>query len=236
MIVLSCNNLYKSFGIDSILENICFSVNEGDKIGIIGVNGTGKTTLMKIISGEYGYDEWIDIYYHKDKHEMHLQMYDENGNELHDIYIPNVSKKGAIKTIENFQKGMPSSDLSNVKDCILYTDDIENAPTNKRSVKELKDMLGNHSVYVKTANGTKNYSTVKNLLEIEMIDPIEYNRDFLFTRQTDKKLSDDGKPTKTYKVHSTYATPVMKDIFNFNYNSIEINNNTKPFKKAGNND
>ena len=56
-------------------------------------------------------------------------------------------------------------DLSNVKDCILYTDDIENAPTNKRSVKELKDMLGNHSVYVKTANGTKNYSTVKNLLE-----------------------------------------------------------------------
>ena len=54
MIVLSCNNLYKSFGIDSILENICFTVNEGDKIGIIGVNGTGKTTLMKIISGEYG--------------------------------------------------------------------------------------------------------------------------------------------------------------------------------------
>ena len=46
MIVLSCNNLYKSFGIDSILENICFTVNEGDKIGIIGVNGTGKTTLM----------------------------------------------------------------------------------------------------------------------------------------------------------------------------------------------
>ena len=65
MIVLSCNNLYKSFGIDSILENICFSVNEGDKIGIIGVNGTGKTTLMKIISGEYGYDEG-DIYTSKD--------------------------------------------------------------------------------------------------------------------------------------------------------------------------
>lgn len=55
--------------------------------------------------------EWIDAYYHKDKHEMHLQMCDENGNELHNVYIPNVSKKSAIKTIENFQKGMPSSDL-----------------------------------------------------------------------------------------------------------------------------
>ena len=37
MIVLSCNNLNKSFGIDSILENVSFTVNEYDKIGIIGV-------------------------------------------------------------------------------------------------------------------------------------------------------------------------------------------------------
>ena len=123
-------------------------------------------------------------------------------------------------------------DLSDTKDCILYTDDIASAPTNKRSVGQLNEMLGNYSVYVKTENGTKNYSTVKNLLSIEIVDPIEYNRDFLFTRQRDKKLSEDGKPTKTYKVHSTYATPVMKDVFNFNYNSLEIKNNTKAFKKA----
>ena len=61
MIVLSCNNLNKSFGIDTILENISFTVNEGDKVGIIGVNGTGKTTLFKILSGIYGYDSG-DIY------------------------------------------------------------------------------------------------------------------------------------------------------------------------------
>lgn len=65
MIVLSCNNLNKSFGIDSILENISFTVNEGDKVGIIGVNGTGKTTLFKVISGIYGYDSG-DIYTSKD--------------------------------------------------------------------------------------------------------------------------------------------------------------------------
>ena len=65
MIVLSCNNLNKSFGIDSILENVSFTVNEGDKIGIIGINGTGKTTLFKIISGIYGYDSG-DIYTSKD--------------------------------------------------------------------------------------------------------------------------------------------------------------------------
>lgn len=65
MIVLSCNNLNKSFGIDSILENVNFTVNEYDKIGIIGVNGTGKTTLFKVISGIYGYDSG-DIYTSKD--------------------------------------------------------------------------------------------------------------------------------------------------------------------------
>ena len=65
MIVLSCNNLNKSFGIDSILENVNFTVNEYDHIGIIGVNGTGKTTLFKIISGIYGYDSG-DIYTSKD--------------------------------------------------------------------------------------------------------------------------------------------------------------------------
>ena len=62
MIVLSCNNLNKSFGIDSILENVNFTVNEYDKIGIIGVNGTGKTTLFKIISGIYGYDKEVIPY------------------------------------------------------------------------------------------------------------------------------------------------------------------------------
>ena len=61
MIVLSCNNLNKSFGIDTILENVSFTVNEYDKVGIIGVNGTGKTTLFKILSGIYGYDSG-DIY------------------------------------------------------------------------------------------------------------------------------------------------------------------------------
>ncbi|MRZ81595.1 ATP-binding cassette domain-containing protein [Paeniclostridium sordellii] len=61
MIVLSCNNLNKSFGIDTVLENISFTVNEGDKVGIIGINGTGKTTLFKVLSGIYGYDSG-DIY------------------------------------------------------------------------------------------------------------------------------------------------------------------------------
>lgn len=61
MIVLSCNGMTKSFGVDTILEDITFSINENDKVGIVGINGTGKTTLFKVITGEYGYDSG-DIY------------------------------------------------------------------------------------------------------------------------------------------------------------------------------
>ncbi|MEW9124283.1 MAG: ABC-F family ATP-binding cassette domain-containing protein [Thermotaleaceae bacterium] len=57
MIVLSCNHLTKSFGIDTILEDISFSVNGREKIGLVGVNGAGKTTLFRILTGQYGYDK-----------------------------------------------------------------------------------------------------------------------------------------------------------------------------------
>ncbi|OPJ61717.1 ribosomal protection-like ABC-F family protein [Clostridium chromiireducens] len=57
MIVLSCKNICKSYGIDTILKDITFSINEGDKVGIIGSNGEGKTTLFRILSKELAQDE-----------------------------------------------------------------------------------------------------------------------------------------------------------------------------------
>lgn len=50
--VLSCNDINKSFGITNVLTNICFNINEKDKIALVGVNGAGKSTLFKIITGE----------------------------------------------------------------------------------------------------------------------------------------------------------------------------------------
>lgn len=56
MIVLSCNNIYKSYIVDTILDDITFSINEGDKVGLVGLNGAGKSTLFNIISGEISPD------------------------------------------------------------------------------------------------------------------------------------------------------------------------------------
>ena len=124
MIVLSCNNLYKSFGIDSILENICFSVNEGDKIGIIGVNGTGKTTLMKIISGEYGYDEG-DIYTSKDCEigylEQNTNFHSNNTilEEVLEVFKPLIDMENYLRELEIKIAEEGSKPNSNILDKLM---------------------------------------------------------------------------------------------------------------------
>ena len=53
MVILSATDLSLHFGTTTVLENISFSINEGDRLGIIGVNGAGKTSLFRLITGEY---------------------------------------------------------------------------------------------------------------------------------------------------------------------------------------
>ena len=48
--ILSAENLSYSYGARTLFENVTFNVEEGDKYGIIGVNGTGKSTLLRMIA------------------------------------------------------------------------------------------------------------------------------------------------------------------------------------------
>ena len=53
MTVISTHALSLAFGDKEILNDVSFSLNVGDKLGIVGVNGAGKTTLFRLITGEY---------------------------------------------------------------------------------------------------------------------------------------------------------------------------------------
>ncbi|MCH3966019.1 MAG: ABC-F type ribosomal protection protein [Clostridium sp.] len=66
MVILSCKNIHKSYGIDTILNNITFNINEGEKVGLIGPNGAGKSTLFKILTGELEHDSG-DLFIDKTK-------------------------------------------------------------------------------------------------------------------------------------------------------------------------
>ncbi len=55
-------NLTKSFGAQVLFEDISFSVAEGQKIGLVAKNGTGKSTLLSILTGKEGYDSGSIVY------------------------------------------------------------------------------------------------------------------------------------------------------------------------------
>ena len=62
---LQVENISKSYGHKVLFENISFNINEGDKIALIAPNGTGKTSLLKILAGHDSPDNGGSIKYLK---------------------------------------------------------------------------------------------------------------------------------------------------------------------------
>ena len=63
--VFACKDIQKSYGIDTILEKVSFNIEDREKVAIVGVNGAGKTTVFKIITGEISADNG-DMFIRKD--------------------------------------------------------------------------------------------------------------------------------------------------------------------------
>ena len=64
--ILSCQNINKTFVDDHLLKDVSFHINDYDKAALIGINGCGKTTLLRIIMGEMNADDGL-ITFSKDK-------------------------------------------------------------------------------------------------------------------------------------------------------------------------
>jgi ATP-binding cassette subfamily F protein 3 len=130
MIAISCNNINKSFGIDVILKDISFTVNIGDKIGLIGKNGTGKSTLFKILSGQIPYDSG-DIFMAKNMNIGYLKQdpdFDEN-KTIYEECIP------IFKNIIDIEK--------NLRDLELEISKYENhdSPEFKKLINSYSNLL-----------------------------------------------------------------------------------------------
>ena len=71
---IDVQNLSKSFGAHILFENISFSISEGQHVGLIAKNGTGKTTLLSILTGKEGYDSGSIIF----KRDLKIGILEQN--------------------------------------------------------------------------------------------------------------------------------------------------------------
>lgn len=106
MIVLSCSNLRKTYIVDTILDGISFTVEDGDKIGVIGLNGSGKTTLFNILSGEVEQDSG-DIYIQKNirigylKQHTRIESQKTVFDECLEVFIPLINMEKELRSLED---------------------------------------------------------------------------------------------------------------------------------------
>lgn len=119
--ILSVNNIEKSFGITKVLENVTFQVNDNEKLAIVGVNGAGKSTLFKIIINELPADQG-SVNISKDCKIGYLAQH-EAINPSNNIYEEVLSVKSdiieleeAITQIGNDMKSVSGSRLEQMMD------------------------------------------------------------------------------------------------------------------------
>ena len=78
--ILSCNHISKSDGVETILNDCSFFINDNEKAAIVGNNGAGKSTIMKIIMGELSPDDG-NVIIGKDKTIGYLAQYQDLGSD-----------------------------------------------------------------------------------------------------------------------------------------------------------
>jgi ABC transport system ATP-binding/permease protein len=103
MNLIALENITKSYSEKVLVNNISLGINEGEKIGLIGVNGTGKSTLLKIIAGVEEADSGSIIKPNKVRIEYLPQNphYDENATVLEQVFKGTSSE---MKLLRDYQK------------------------------------------------------------------------------------------------------------------------------------
>ena len=138
MILLNIENISKQYTERLLLDNISFGINQGDKIGLIGINGTGKTTLLKLLTNIEEADSGRIIM----------------ANNINIEYLAqNINVDPTAKVIEQVFKG--TSD--NMKVIRKYEEAINNPKTSKDEIIHL-------SVEMDSINGWELESEAKSVL------------------------------------------------------------------------
>lgn len=142
MNLINVENISKSYSEKELLKNINLGINEGDKIGIIGINGTGKSTLLKIIYGSEQVDEGRIVKGNSVRIEYLPQNPDFNDNAT---VLQQVFKgtSGIMELIRNYEAALQNEATSSERLMELTHEmDLQNAWNLESEAKTVLTKLG----------------------------------------------------------------------------------------------
>ncbi len=165
---VSAAGLTKSYGIQPLFSNISFHIEEGDKIALVARNGTGKSTLLRMLAGKEIPDDgklWI----HKDVDVVLFEqepVFEETKTVLENIFVHNHPIINAIKEYESISE---AGDVEQLNACIIKMDEL-GAWDFDAKVKQVLSRLNIHQLQqtVNTLSGgqRKRVALAKTLIDI----------------------------------------------------------------------
>lgn len=139
---VSAEGLTKSYGINPLFKNISFHINEGDKIALIARNGVGKSTLLRVLSGQETLDEG-KLFIHKDVTVALFEQepkFDETKTVLENIFHTN---HPVMNVIREYELAADSEDGEKMAELFEKMDDL-NAWEFEVKVKQILTKLNVH--------------------------------------------------------------------------------------------
>lgn len=121
---LQIDGLTKSFGDLVLFEDITFGIAQGQKVGLIAKNGTGKTTLLNIIAGKEDYDSGA-VVFRNDLRVGYLEQSPAYPEELTVLQACFYSPNETVRLIAEYEEVMAGDDHSRLEDILLRMDTLK---------------------------------------------------------------------------------------------------------------
>ena len=148
-------HLTKSVGDKTVFRDISFIMHDYDRIGIIGVNGTGKTTLLDVISGRLGFDGDVSPFSAKNGYKIaYLTQepdFDDNKTILDTVLSSDLREMALIKTYEQLMADYNESNQAQLEKVMAEMDALD-AWTIESEVKTVLTKLGLHDLSQKVGD------------------------------------------------------------------------------------
>ncbi|MBO5878590.1 MAG: ABC-F family ATP-binding cassette domain-containing protein [Alistipes sp.] len=137
---LQVENISKSYGDKTLFSNISFNINEGDKIALIAPNGTGKSSLLKILAGLDSSDRGGEIKFMRD---IKVAFLDQNidFNPQNTLFDEVYSRLGeTYNVIRRYEQAIASGDERKIEQAIAAMDAADGWSAEQRIKQVLSEM------------------------------------------------------------------------------------------------